>query len=223
MSTTLTVTGSGLKPFMGALSLPSEEGVAPALVLVQEWWGITEHVRSLVDRFAAEGLVVLAPDLYDGRVAQNAEDAAALMNALDTQLAVRKIAAAADLLRSHPRSNGRVGVTGFCMGGALAFRAACDVENLGAVVPFYGLPGDVDWARVTAPIMAHFAEHDDWAKASSARALAAQLGKLGKEMTLHVYDASHAFMNDTRPEVYNAEVAKVAWSRTVKFLKSHLS
>ncbi len=223
MSTTLTITVSGLKPFEGTISLPPAEGVAPALVVIHEWWGITDHVRSLVDRFAAEGLVVLAPDLYDGQVAKNADEAEVLMNGLDWPLAIRKVSAATDLLRAHPRSTGKVGVTGFCMGGALAFRAACEVAHLGAVVPFYGLPGDVDWARVTAPIMAHFAVHDDWAKASSAEAIKAQLARMGKEMALHVYDASHAFMNDTRPDVYNAEVAKLAWSRTVKFLKSHLS
>jgi carboxymethylenebutenolidase len=222
MSISLTITGSSTKAFEGALALPSGDAATPALVVIHEWWGITDHVRSLVDRFAAEGLIVLAPDLYEGRVAKNADEAAALMNSLDTPAAMAKIGAAAAHLRAHPHSNGKVGVTGFCMGGALAFRAACEVDALGAVVPFYGLPGDVDWARVTAPIMAHFAKHDDWAKASSAETIKTTLAHLGKEMALHVYDASHAFMNDTRVDVYNADAAKLAWSRTVKFLKSHL-
>lgn len=210
----------------GELALPAGDGKAPAVVLIQEWWGINEHVRSLLRRLAGAGFVAVAPDLYHGKVAKDAGEAQQLMTALDTLQAVKEIAGAAAYLRGHERGNGQVGVTGFCMGGALAFAAACHVEGLGAVVPFYGIPPaeKVDYGRVTAPILAHFASRDGWAKAERAREIQQQIERHGKAtMRLEVYEADHAFVNDTRPEVYNAEAASIAWTRTIDFLRKHLA
>jgi carboxymethylenebutenolidase len=198
---------------------------APALVLIQEWWGINEHLRSIATRLAAEGFLVVTPDLYHGTIAKNADEAGKLMTELDTLQAVQEIAGAVAFAKEHARSNGKVGVIGFCMGGALAFASACHVEGLSAVVPFYGIPpaDKVDYAKVTAPVLAHFAKNDDWATVEKAEGIKKQLDALGKPMQLEVYDAGHAFVNDSRPEAYDEKSAKLAWRRSVEFLKKHLA
>jgi carboxymethylenebutenolidase len=208
----------------GILDTPSGAGAAAGLVLVHEWWGINGHVRDLAGRFAKAGFLTLAPDLYDGKIAKTAEEAGSLMQALDWSDAVARLAGAVSHLRSHRACNGRVGMVGFCMGGALTFAAACNVEGLGAAVPFYGVPAAPwnDWRKVRAPIQAHFSTHDTWAKASAARDIQRTLADLGREMELYVYDAQHAFMNDTRKDVYDAKSAEVAWGRAVAFLSRHL-
>lgn len=208
----------------GELVLPAGDGKAPAVVLIQEWWGVNDHIRSLLDRLAAAGFVALAPDLYHGTVTRDPEEASRLLNALDKPRAVEEIAGAVSYLAGHPRSNGKVGVMGFCMGGALTFASAAMIPEIGAAVPFYGIPSPApSYADVSAPIMAHFASRDGWAKASDAEALQRQLQGLGKSMELHVYDADHAFVNDTRPEVYAPEAAKLAWERSVAFLSRNLT
>ncbi len=206
------------------VAIPEGPGKHPAVVLVQEWWGINAHIRSLTDRLAKEGFLTLAPDLYHGTIAKDAAEAERLMKALDTSAALEDIAAAVTTLKQDPRSNGKVGVIGFCLGGALAFAAACHIEGLSAVVPFYGTPpaAKVDYTKVTAPILAHFGAKDDFAKASNAQAIKAELDRLGKPIRLEIYDAGHAFMNDSRPEAFDAESAALAWSRTIAFLKEHL-
>jgi len=186
---------------------------------------VNGHIRDLVTRFAAQGFLVAAPDLYHGEVATDAEDAGRRMTALDTLVAVKEIGKAADFLKAHPRSNGKVGVTGFCLGGALSLAAACHVPGLSAVVAFYGIPpaAKVDYAKVTAPVMAHFAKRDAWATAGKAEAIKRELAARGVPMDLHVYDADHAFVNDTRPEVYDERNAKLALERTYAFLREKLA
>ena len=206
----------------GVLVTPeiSAGGEPPAIVLLQEWWGINDHIKSLADRLANEGFLVVAPDLYHGKIAKDADEAGTLMTALDTLEAMKEIGGAAAFLKAHPRSNGKVGVIGFCLGGALSFAAACHVEGLSAVVPFYGVPPaeKVDYAKVTAPILAHFAKNDEWATVAGAEAIKAAVTG---PMELHVYDAGHAFVNDTRPEAYDPEAAKLAWDRAITFLRAH--
>ena len=224
MTTKVTFKGKDGSVIGGELVEPSGAGKAPSVVLIHEWWGVNDHVRSLAERLAKEGFLVLAPDLYHGRVAKDAAEAGTLMTALDTLRATREIAAAAELLKAHARGNGKVGVIGFCMGGALSFAAACHVEGLSAVVPFYGTPPaeKVDYAKVTAPILAHFAKNDEWATVEKAEAIKKQLDGLGKPMTLDVYDAGHAFVNDTRPEAYDEKSAKLAWERSIAFLRKNV-
>lgn len=209
----------------GELAEPSGADKAPAVVLIQEWWGVNDHVRDLADRLAKEGFLVVAPDLYHGKATKDPEEAGKLMSALDTLVAVSEIAGAAEYLKKHPRGSGKVGVTGFCLGGALSLAAACHVEGLSAVVPFYGIPpaDKVDYSKVTAPILMHVAQHDEWVSVPKAEALKKELEGHGKSIELHVYDAQHAFVNDTRPEVYKKDAAELAWSRTVAFLKKHLA
>lgn len=218
--------GAAVDGLLAEPSGPAEgAGKSPAVILLQEWWGLNDHIASLAARLAKDGFLVVAPDLYHGKVAKSADEAGKLMTELDTHVAVGEIAGAAQFLKAHPRSNGNVGVIGFCMGGALSFASACLVDGLSAVVPFYGVPPaeKVDYAKVTAPILAHFARRDEWATVSKAEAIKKQLDALGKSMQLAVYDADHAFVNDTRPDVYDEKNAKLAWERTVAFLKQHLS
>lgn len=225
MTTTVTFESKSGKSVSAELAEPSGAGKAPALVLVQEYWGINAHIKSMVERFAKEGFLVAAPDLYHGTIAKDASEAGQLMTALDTVQAVQEIAAAAQYLRTHARGNGKVGVVGFCLGGALSFASACHVEGLDAVIPFYGVPPaeKVDYAKVTAPILAHFAKNDEWASVAKAEAIKQQVEAAGKSMQLEVYDAGHAFMNDSRPEAYDEKSAKLAWQRTIDFAKKHLA
>jgi carboxymethylenebutenolidase len=208
----------------GAIALPAGGGKAPALVLIQEWWGLNDHIRSLVDRFAAAGFLTLAPDLYPGKVTADPGEAGKLMQDLDRERALGDIEGAVRFLCAHERSSGKVGVTGFCMGGAFTFAAAAAIPEVSAAVPFYGAPpeGKIDYSTVKAPILAHFASRDQWATVAAAEAIKKQLEAHGHSMELQVYEADHAFMNDTRSEVYHPEAAKIAWERTIAFLQKHL-
>jgi carboxymethylenebutenolidase len=208
----------------GELALPTGEGKAPALVLIQEWWGVNDHIRSLADRFAAAGFLVLAPDLYEGKTTKDPNEAGKLMTELDGAKAMDKIAGAVAFLEQHARSNGKVGVTGFCMGGAYTFAATSAIPHIGAAVPFYGIPpaDRLDFSKMKAPILAHFASRDQWAVPAKAEEIAKQVNAAGGNARVEVYDADHAFVNDTRPEVYAPEAAKLAWQRSVDFLHQHL-
>lgn len=224
MAKTITLTRGKDQDFPGYLAEPEGQGGAGAVLLFHEWWGLNDHVRTLADRLAREGLLALAVDMYDGKVTKDAEEAGRLMSALDTFDVMDRAKVGLRALLDHPRSNGKVGAMGFCLGGAMAFAAACHVPGLSAVVPFYGVPAPekVDYTKVTAPILAHFAKHDAWAKAEKAEAIAATVHGKGGAMTLHVYDAGHAFVNDTRPDAYDEPSATLAWSRTVAFFHEHL-
>jgi carboxymethylenebutenolidase len=191
-------------------------GKPPAVVVLQEWWGVNEQIQAVAKRYAEAGFLALVPDLYHGQLAKDAEEATRLMKALDSGQAVQEIAGAVAFLRE--RSNGKVAITGYCLGGALAFRSAAHIRGLAAVVPFYGLPGDLDWSKIDAPIQAHFAQHDDWATVAGAQKIKAAVTG---PMDLHVYDAQHAFANEQRPDVYNREAAKQAWGHTLAFLRAH--
>lgn len=205
------------------LALPKAEGRHPAVVVIHEWWGVNDQMRSLADRWAEAGFLALVPDLYHGKVIEigKADQAQAAMSALDFGRAVQEIGAAVARLQQDPRSTGKVALTGYCMGGALTLAAACNVPGLSAAVPYYGMPPGADWSKVTAPVQAHFAQHDDWATVDGAKKIQAALAEHGKPMELHVYDAQHAFCNDRRPEVYNAAAAKQAWERTLAFVRKH--
>lgn len=211
--------GAGLS---GALATP-KGGAGPGLVVVHEWHGLNDGVRALVDRFADEGFVALAPDLYRGEVAKDDERAAALMQGLKTSAAMVDVGAAVKLLRA--RGCAKVGIVGFCMGGAMAFAAASAVDGLACAVPFYGIPVAEYWdaSKIRVPIQAHFAKVDGWAKAEKAEELARAVSARGGRMELHVYDAGHAFMRAGDPKVYDAAAAKTAWPRAVGYLRAHLA
>jgi carboxymethylenebutenolidase len=210
----------------GEIALPAGDAKAPGVVLIQEWWGLNGHIRSLLERLAGAGFIALAPDLYHGATTTDAEEARHLMSQLNWGKAMDEIGGAAAYLHAHPRCIGRVGVMGFCLGGALSFAAGTHIpELLSAVVPFYGVPpasAGANYGRLTAPVQAHFSARDQWAKPEDAEVIKQELEGRGQFMELHVYDADHAFVNDTRPDAYNPEAAKLAWRRAIDFLHKHL-
>jgi carboxymethylenebutenolidase len=208
----------------GELVLPAGEGRAGAVIVFHEWWGLNDHIRSILDRLAAAGFVALGVDLYDGKTTRDPDEAAKLMGALDWGVAIERAKGAFRFLAEHPRSNGKVGVLGFCMGGALSFATASAIPELSAAVPFYGIPdaSKLDLDALQAPVLAHFASRDGWAKPEGAQAIRDALVAKGKRMQLEVYEADHAFVNDTRPEVYAKDAAELAWSRSIEFLAEHL-
>ena len=200
----------------GVLVTPDGAGKPPGVVVIQEWWGVNDQIKSVAERYAAAGFAAIVPDLYHGQIAKDADEAGRMMKALDFGKAVQEIAGAVAFL--HERGSAKVAVTGYCLGGALSFATAVNVRGLAAVVPFYGLPGDLDWTKVDAPVQAHFATHDDWATVAGAEKIKAAVKV---PMELHVYDAQHAFCNDRRPDVYSPEAAKQAWDRALAFVRSH--
>lgn len=199
----------------------------PGIVVIQEWWGLVEHIKDVCDRFAAEGFVALAPDLYKGKATEEPDEAAKAMMALRLDEAAKDMSGAVDELR---RRTGRdsVGVIGFCMGGGLALVLATErPDAVKAVVPAYGaIPWpDVrpDYSRLEGAVEGHYAELDEWASPALARALEAELRELGKEVTMTVHPgAEHAFFNDTRPDVYNAEASNALWVSVVAFFRAKL-
>ncbi|HYO77904.1 MAG TPA: dienelactone hydrolase family protein [Thermoanaerobaculia bacterium] len=202
-------------------------GKGPAVVVIQEWWGLVEHIEDLVDRFAAAGFVALAPDLYHGKTTTSPNDAGKMLMELDAERAVQEIAGAGKYLLSRPEcSSTKYGVIGFCMGGALAqYAATNDANNVGAAVSFYGGFKEVtpEWENLQAPILLIYGENDRGVPAERGRELQAKLQKLGKNAELAIYpDADHAFFNDTRPEVHNPAAAADAWTRTLELFRRSL-
>jgi carboxymethylenebutenolidase len=203
------------------LAVPKSEGRHPAIVVIHEWWGVNEQIRATADRWAAAGFLALVPDLFHGDLPKDDREAHACMSRLDFARAVQELGAAVGTLKSHARSTGRVALTGYCMGGALTLAAACSVRGIAAAVPYYGMPPSGDWAKVEAPVQAHFARHDDWATVDGAEQIQAALRAHGRSMELFVYDAQHAFCNDRRPEVYDATACQQAWDRALAFVRQH--
>lgn len=199
----------------------------PGIVVIQEWWGLNDHIKDVVDRFAAAGFVAVAPDLYHGASATEPDGAGKLMMALNLAEAGKDMSGAIDLLQQRTGRT-KVGVVGFCMGGGLALVAACQrPDAVAAVAPFYGLipwaSAQPDWSALTAKVEGHYAANDAFFTPENAAALQAQLRDLGKDATLHVYpDTDHAFFNDTRPEVYDAAASATAWDRTLALFRATL-
>jgi carboxymethylenebutenolidase len=225
MATTVKFPSKSGSELEGALSEPAGTGKAGGVVIVQEWFGVTPVIKSKVDRFAQAGFLALAPDLYHGKIAKDEGEAASMMGALDMKKAVSEIGDAAARLKADARSNGKVAITGFCLGGGLTLAAVVSLEGIDAVVPFYGLPGmpPETFAHVKTPIQAHFARTDDWAKASIAEEIQKKVRAGGGSMELFVYDAGHAFMRSTDPAKYHADSARLAWDRAIEFLKKHIA
>lgn len=212
----------------GYLALPPS-GSGPGVVVIQEWWGLTDHIAEVADRLAAEGFVALAPDLFGGKVAHDADEAGALMMALPVDQAARDLGGAVDFLLGHEAvTSSRIGAIGFCMGGGFVLLlAAQQGEKVGAAVPFYGVgPGTPDqFVGITAAVQGHYAEEDAFYPAEDARAQADQIrSESGAEVEYFFYPAGHAFHNDKDLlGTYDETQAGVAWERAVTFLKSRLS
>ncbi len=210
----------------GYLAVP-ESGSGPGLVVIQEWWGLTTHIKDVTDRFAAEGFVALAPDLYGGTTTHDADEAGKLMGELPVDGAARDLAGAVDFLLGHDAVTGTtVGAVGFCMGGGFVIvLAAQQGDRIGAAVPFYGLLKEdyPDLSGLTAPVQGHFGSEDAFTTPEAARGLAERIEKeSGTAPEFHFYPAGHAFFNDENLlGTYDPEQASLAWSRAVEFLRNH--
>ena len=210
----------------GYLSIP-EKGSGPGVVVIQEWWGLVDHIKEVCDRFAAEGFVALAPDLYHGKTTKSPDEAGKLMMALRIDEAEKDLSGAVQYLSAHDATMGeKVGVVGFCMGGALSLYTATKNSNIGACVVFYGGHPKVkpDLPNLHAPVLGLFAEKDGFVTPALVHELEKQLIELGKQVEVVIYPgADHAFFNDTRPEVYDPQASNDAWLRTIKFLRENIS
>ncbi len=209
----------------GYLATPSS-GSGPGVVVIQEWWGLVDHIKAVADRLAGAGFAALAPDFYDGRTTASPDEAGKLMMALDIDAAEKKLRGAVDYLLSRGEVAGeRVGTVGFCMGGQLSLYAACANPRVGACVDFYGIHPNVkpDLAALRAPVLGFFAEQDGFVPPAAARQLESDLRAAGKQVEIIVFEgADHAFFNDTRAEVYHAAYAQQCWERLVAFYREHL-
>lgn len=211
----------------GYLALPARPG--PGVVLIQEWWGLVPHIEDVADRLAAEGFVVLAPDLYHGEATTEPDEAGKKLMALDLPTAGRDMAGAAAFLTTRDETSGRgVGVVGFCMGGGLAILAATvspDITTCSAFYPaIYWEAWAPDWSQVSGKhVVMHLAEGDGGSGSERVQETKAAIEDAGGTVTLHDYAGTeHAFFNDGRPEVHHAEAAGLAWDRTVAALRTHL-
>jgi carboxymethylenebutenolidase len=209
----------------GYLATPAT-GRGPGVLVIQEWWGLVDHIQDVCDRFAREGFTALAPDLYRGETASDPDAAGRLMMGLEIPRAARDLDGAIQALLDEPATDGpRVGAVGFCMGGQLALFAACRNPRIGAVVDFYGIHPNVklDLEPLRAAVLGIFAERDSFVPPEAARKLEAELKAAGKRAHCEVYPGvDHAFFNDTRPDVYDAAAAARAWSETLAFLRAEL-
>ncbi|MDT5261404.1 MAG: carboxymethylenebutenolidase [Acidobacteriota bacterium] len=210
----------------GFLSTP-ESGKGPGVVVIQEWWGLVPHICDVADRFARAGFVALAPDLYHGDVARSPDEAGKLMMALNIEQTEKDLRGAVEYLSGHEATEGAsVGTVGFCMGGVLSLYAASKNERVGACVVFYGIHPKVepDFDSLRAPVLGLYAERDKSVPPDAVHALEENLKKHGKSAEMHIYPGTdHAFFNDTRPEVYDAEASADAWQRTIEFFRKHLT
>jgi carboxymethylenebutenolidase len=202
-------------------------GKGPAVVVIQEWWGLVPHIEDLVERFAREGFVALAPDLYHGKITTSPDDAGKMLMELDVDRAAKEIAGAGKYLLARPEcSSSKYGVVGFCMGGALAQHAATyDAKSVGAAVSFYGgfkkVPAQ--WEKLEAPILLIYGENDQGVPAATGRELEQKLRDLGKNVDMVVYpNAGHGFFNDARPAQHDPQASADAWRRTLEHFRSHL-
>jgi carboxymethylenebutenolidase len=208
------------------LAIPAADGPFPGVIVVQEWWGLDEHIQDVTRRLAAEGFVALAPDLYHGKVTKEPDEAQKMMMSLNMGQAVKELVKATDYLASRPEVAGRgIGAIGFCMGGGLALNLACENPKIRAAAPFYGInPSPIEKVRnLQGPIVAAYGENDTFASESVRRELegALKANNIPHEMVVYP-SADHAFFNDTRPEVYDREAAADAWQRALSLFRENL-
>jgi len=209
----------------GYFAQPDDGRPHPALVVIQEWWGLTSHIKEIADRFAQEGFVALAPDLYHGELATEPDEARKLAMDLKEADAVVEIQSAAQHLQSLEAVKPKmIGIIGWCMGGRVAIATAAATPDLGAVVVFYGGPRDLSIAAmIKSPLLGLYGSEDHGIPVETVRAFEKELQKNGVTNEFHIYEgAPHAFFNDSRPHIYQAGPARDAWKRTLEWFRKHL-
>jgi len=203
------------------VALPEEAG-SKAVVVIHEWWGLNEHIRDIAGRYASEGFIAIAPDLYRGKIATSAEEAGRMMQDLRIEDGLDTIRNSVDAAREKYKLS-HFGITGFCMGGTFALLAACELEGFSAAAPFYGdMPDDEILRKLRTPTIFVSGIKDAWINPEKVAALEDAAEKY--ELPIHTvkYEADHAFFNDTRPEVYDETAARDAWALVVGFFNDKL-
>jgi carboxymethylenebutenolidase len=211
----------------GYLALP-ESGQGPGVVVVQEWWGLEAHIKDVCDRFAAEGFIALAPDLYRGETTEQPDEAQQKVMALSMEQAEKDLRGAVDHVASQEGFEGSgVGAAGFCIGGGLAVWAGTLNPKVEAVVSYYYVmpDGKPDFSKLQAPVLGHFGTEDEFVSVEDAKALEQEMRDAGVDVQFEWYEgAGHAFFNDTnRLGTYDENQARRSWERTVSFLREHLT
>ena len=204
---------------------PKGDAKLPGVVVIHENRGLNAHIEDVTRRIALEGFLALAPDALSplGGTPEDSEKAPALMGQLDKEKTIKNYLAAVKYLKTHPLSNGKVGVVGFCWGGAMANQVAVYSPDVVAVVPYYGAtPAPEDVPKIKTSLLLHYAGIDERIN-SGIPAFEAALKKASVDYKIYMYEgAQHAFNNDTTPARYNKEAAQLAWQRTIAFLKEKL-
>jgi carboxymethylenebutenolidase len=206
----------------GYLAKPASGG-GKGVIVIQEWWGLNDNITGIADRFAAEGFMALAPDMYHGKLATEPDEAGKLLMALDFARAEKDLRGAVTYLKDA--SGGAVGTVGFCMGGALSLFAACNSPgDVGACADFYGGHPAIQYnfGGLKTPVLGIWAEHDDFVNPSLPR-IEEGIKGAGVEYESKVYPGTaHAFFNDTNKDGFNKQAADDAWQRTLAFYRKHL-
>jgi len=210
------------------LALPAS-GSGPGVIVVQEWWGLVGHIKDVTDRFAAEGFVALAPDFFHGARTDEPDEAMSLLMGLAMDRAAKDIQGAAQYLAGRPETTGtRVGAVGFCMGGSLALWSGALADEVTVAVGFYPA---VPWEKMSPSwgsyagkaAMIHASEEDGTSQAEGVQVAVKGIEAAGGDVEVFDYPGSkHAFFNDQRPEVHDAEHSARAWGRTIELLKRRL-
>jgi carboxymethylenebutenolidase len=207
----------------GYLSLPAA-GKGPGILVIQEWWGLVNHIKNVCDRFAAEGFSALAPDLYHGQTASEPDEAEKLFMALNIAQAEKDLKGAARYLAGHS-STAKLGAVGFCMGGQLALFAATLNPSIGATVNFYGIHPNVkpDYTKLAGPVLGLYAEKDGFVSPQVAKDVDRAIKGAGKSSEIHIYPGvDHAFFNDENAGAYDKTAAADAWRRVLAFFRQHV-
>ncbi len=220
----LKVNGDGAYAYVAQ---PDDDAQHPGVVLIQEWWGIESHIQDLAQKLAAEGFVVAVPDLYHGKIVTEPDEAMKMIMLLrkNVDRAAEEIIGALETLKAMPNVEPKkLGLMGFCVGGFLTLTVAERYNDLGAIVPFY--PGGYDpvpeeVAKVNAPILAIFGRKDQSIPMAQVEKIERTYKDAGKDITVKIYDAGHAFLNPNHGDGHE-ESAADAWPRAVNFLRSHL-
>lgn len=209
----------------GFLAWPKAGKKFPAVIVIHENRGLVPHIQDVTRRMAKEGFLTLAPDALSplGGTPEDISNVGAMFKQLNGEQTTKNFVAAVKYLKTHPLSTGKVGCTGFCWGGAMTNQVAVNSPDLNAAVPYYGRqPVAEDVAKIKAPILAHYAGNDAGINAGIP-AFEEALKKYNKEYQIFMYEgAGHAFNNDSNPERYNEQAAKLAWGRTIAFFKEKL-
>jgi carboxymethylenebutenolidase len=203
------------------VALPDAE-TDKAVILIHEWWGLNDHIKDVANRYANEGFVTIAPDLFRGKVTSDPSEASKLMHGLSIEDGLDTIKNA--IAKAKEKYNiSSFAITGFCMGGTFALRAACEIEDLKAAAPFYGdIPEESILKNLKVPTIFISGKRDKWITPEKVSEMEKIASKNNLPLDSIKYDADHAFFNNTRPEVYDETAAKDAWSKVIKFFKEKL-